>query len=165
VAYCIKVTPQSANRHVADVVGLYDCGQGLPLRKPRQRLRLLMLGELPLPAEPNTASFSAYPSFVGSAQDQMALELSECLFAARRCFVVSSASMFCCCWWLDRCVDCVVGCVDCVVVDRGAAFGEDGGGPPPAPKVLAAGCAEGGSHVLWSLIDPYRSRDARRKAR
>jgi hypothetical protein len=36
-----------------------------------------MLGELGLPAEPNTASLSANPSFVGSGQDEMALEFSE----------------------------------------------------------------------------------------
>jgi hypothetical protein len=63
-------TSQPTNRHMRDVVAPGNRGERLALRDPRQCFRLLMLGELRLPAEPNPARFGADPAFVGSAQDR-----------------------------------------------------------------------------------------------
>ena len=70
-------TRQPTDGHVTDVKGPGNRGQGLALGQPRQRLILLMLGELRLPTKPNSASLGSDPPFVGSAQDQMAFELGQ----------------------------------------------------------------------------------------
>jgi len=70
-------TRQPANRHMRDVIAPRDRGQRLALSHPRQSFRLLMLRELGLPSEPNTASLGTDPPFIGSAKDQMTLELCQ----------------------------------------------------------------------------------------
>ena len=62
---------------MTDVVLLCDRGKRLALGRPRQNFGLLMLSELGLPSEPNTASLGSDPPFVGSAQDQIAYELGQ----------------------------------------------------------------------------------------
>ena len=62
---------------MADVVAPRNRGQGLARGNPRQCFRLLMAGELGLPAEPNSPCLRTDPPFVGSAQDQMPFKFRE----------------------------------------------------------------------------------------